>query len=104
MTGTPASTPAVRTADPGETDAVRRLDALGNRIFLGPMLGDGYPADLRKDTSAITDWSFVLDGDEQTIAVPLDVLGVNYYTYLLARHRTGEPAAETGVPGEFWRW
>ena len=33
-----------------------------------------------EDTSAITDWSFVLDGDEQTIAVPLDVLGVNYYT------------------------
>ena len=83
----------VRGAGEGESDAVRRLDALGNRIFLGPMLGDGYPADLREDTAAITDWSFVLDGDEQTIAVPLDVLGVNYYTYMLVRGRTGEPAA-----------
>ena len=57
----------VRGAGTGESEAVRRLDALGNRIFLGPMLGDGYPDDLREDTSAITDWSFVLDGDEQTI-------------------------------------
>ncbi len=88
----------VRGADGGESDAVRRLDALGNRIFLGPMLGYGYPADLREDTAAITDWSFVLDGDEQTIAVPLDVLGVNYYTYMLVRSRTGEPAGETASP------
>jgi beta-glucosidase len=85
----------VRGAGDGESEAVRRLEALGNQIFLGPMLGPGYPADLREDTAAITDWSFVLDGDEDTIAVPLDVLGVNYYTYMLVRRRTGGPAAET---------
>lgn len=88
----------VRGAGEGETDAVRRLDGLGNRIFLGPMLGDGYPADLREDTAAITDWSFVLDGDEQAIAVPLDVLGVNYYTYLLVRGRTRGAAPDAPSP------
>ncbi|MFC7362252.1 GH1 family beta-glucosidase [Nocardioides astragali] len=83
-----------RGAEAGAFDAVRRLDALGNRIFLGPMLGDGYPADLRQDTSGITDWSFVRDGDEQAIAVPIDVLGVNYYTYMLVRSRTAEAATD----------
>ncbi|MEU4480252.1 GH1 family beta-glucosidase [Micromonospora sp. NPDC023966] len=66
-------------------DAVRRIDALANRAFLGPMLTGGYPADLLADTAAVTDWSFVQDGDERTAAVPLDVLGVNYYSSTLVR-------------------
>jgi beta-glucosidase len=89
---------ALRGAGADEQEAVRRLDALGNRIFLGPMLGDGYPSDLMKDTAAITDWSFVLDGDEQAIAVPLDVLGVNYYTYTLVRRRRGRSVEEGTSP------
>ncbi|MEV1333827.1 GH1 family beta-glucosidase [Micromonospora costi] len=66
-------------------DAVRRIDALANRAFLGPMLDGAYPADLLADTAAVTDWSFVRDGDEKLIAVPLDVLGVNYYSSTLVR-------------------
>ena len=58
-----------------DRDAVRRLDAVGNRVFLGPMLDGAYPDDLLADTASVTDWSFVQDGDEATIAVPLDVLG-----------------------------
>ncbi|GAA1369046.1 GH1 family beta-glucosidase [Catellatospora chokoriensis] len=68
-----------------DLDAVRRIDALANRAFLGPMLQGAYPADLLADTAAVTDWSFVRDGDESTIAVPLDVLGVNYYSSTLVR-------------------
>jgi beta-glucosidase len=79
----------IRGAGPGDADAVRRVDAVGNRLFLGPILGSGYPADLIDDTSAITDWSFVRDGDESAIAAPdaggIDVLGVNYYTPTLIR-------------------
>jgi beta-glucosidase len=82
----------VRPGAPGEEDAVRRLDAVGNRVFLGPMLGDGYPEDLLKDTAGVTDWSFVRDGDEQTVAVPLDVLGVNYYTPTRVRRRAAAHA------------
>jgi beta-glucosidase len=63
-----------------DQDAVRRIDALANRVFLGPMLDGAYPDDIRADTADITDWSFVQDGDEKLIAVPLDVLGVNYYS------------------------
>jgi beta-glucosidase len=70
-------------------DAVRRIDALANRAFLGPMLDGAYPADLLADTAAVTDWSFVRDGDERTAAVPLDVLGVNYYSTTLVRTTDG---------------
>jgi beta-glucosidase len=69
----------------GDAEAVRRVDAVSNRIFLDPMTGRGYPSDLLSDTASITDWSFVKDGDEKTIAAPLDVLGVNYYSPTLVR-------------------
>ncbi|MCW2886564.1 MAG: beta-galactosidase [Streptosporangiaceae bacterium] len=75
----------VRGVTPADAQAVRRIDAVGNRVFLGPMLDGAYPADLLADTARITDWSFVRDGDEAAIAVPLDVLGVNYYTPTLVR-------------------
>ncbi len=69
----------------GDAEAVRQADAVSNRVFLDPMLGRGYPADLLEDTASITDWSFVRDGDEAIVAAPLDVLGVNYYSPTLVR-------------------
>jgi beta-glucosidase len=66
----------------GETGeaAQRKVAALGNAAFLGPMLEGEYPQDLREVTKDITDWSFVEDGDLATIRQPIDVLGVNYYS------------------------
>ncbi|WP_433343156.1 GH1 family beta-glucosidase [Micromonospora sp. CA-111912] len=75
-----------------DADAVRRIDALANRAFLGPMLGGAYPADLIADTAEVTDWSFVRDGDERAAGVPLDVLGVNYYSTTLVRAWDGASA------------
>ncbi|MEU4134289.1 GH1 family beta-glucosidase [Streptomyces wuyuanensis] len=63
-----------------DVDAARRIDALANRVFTGPMLQGAYPEDLLRDTASLTDWSFVEDGDLKEIAQPLDFLGVNYYT------------------------
>ncbi len=74
----------------GEAEAVRKVDAVANRIFLGPMLDGAYPADLLEDTARVTDWSFVRDGDEAVIAAPLDVLGVNYYAPTLVRTWPGD--------------
>ena len=75
-----------------DCEAVRRIDALANRAFLGPMLDGAYPADLLADTASVTDWSFVRPGDEKLIAVPLDVLGVNYYASTLVRAGDGHTA------------
>lgn len=63
-----------------DLDAARRIDAVGNRIWLGPMLEGAYPEDLIIDTAQVTDWSFVRDGDTATARQPLDLLAINYYT------------------------
>ncbi|WP_336204504.1 GH1 family beta-glucosidase [Nonomuraea sp. LPB2021202275-12-8] len=79
----------VRGESEADAEAVRRTDALANRAFLGPMLDGAYPRDLIEDTASVTDWSFVLDGDEATAAAPLDLLGVNYYNPVLVRQWDG---------------
>ncbi|MEU8400233.1 GH1 family beta-glucosidase [Nonomuraea sp. NPDC048892] len=85
----------VRGVSDRDADAVRRADAVANRAFLGPMLEGAYPRDLIADTAAVTDWSFVRDGDEATACQPLDVLGVNYYNPTLVRAWDGASARET---------
>ncbi len=60
-------------------EAVRKIDGIANRVFLGPMLEGAYPQDVLDDTAAVTDWSFVRPGDLDLIRQPIDVLGVNYY-------------------------
>ncbi|MCX5195458.1 GH1 family beta-glucosidase [Streptomyces sp. NBC_00249] len=62
-----------------DRDAARRIDALGNRIFLDPVFHGRLPEDLVRDTAPLTDWSFVRDGDLRTVSAPIDSLGVNYY-------------------------
>jgi beta-glucosidase len=82
----------VRPEDPysdDDLDAVRQIDAVGNRVFLGPMLQGAYPEDLLSDTAHVTDWSFVQDGDTATAQVPLSVLGINYYSTAKARRFGG---------------
>jgi beta-glucosidase len=100
----------IRPDDPAsaaDLDAVRRADALANRAFLGPMLEGAYPADLLDDTRSISDWGFVRDGDLAQIAVPIDVLGVNYYSTALVRRRraTGDPQRTDGhAPSDASAW
>lgn len=82
----------IRPEDPtsaADADAVRKIDALANRVFLGPMVDGKYPADLLADTAHVTDWSFVQAGDEAAIRQRLDVLGVNYYSTVKVRHFDG---------------
>jgi beta-glucosidase len=89
----------------GGAEAIRKVDAVSNRIFLDPMLNGAYPDDLLSDTAAITDWSFVRDGDEASIATPLDVLGVNYYAPIQVRVGDGTRRGSDGHrlgPGSPW--
>ncbi len=83
---------------PADVDAARRVDALSNRIFLDPLLRGRYPEDLRADVAPISDFAFVLDGDEKTINTELDVLGVNYYSRHVVRASNGaEPTSPRAV-------
>ncbi|WP_078873243.1 MULTISPECIES: GH1 family beta-glucosidase [unclassified Streptomyces] len=69
-----------RSETPADLDAARRIDALATRVFTGPMLHGAYPEDLFTDTAALTDWSFVHDGDTALAHQRLDGLCLNYYT------------------------
>ena len=82
----------VRGASASDGEAVRHVDGMTNRIFLDPLMRGAYPADLLDDTRAITDWSFVRDGDLATIATPIDVLGVNFYSPSLVTAATADLA------------
>ncbi|NED94615.1 beta-glucosidase [Phytoactinopolyspora alkaliphila] len=75
----------LRGVDDTADEAKRRIDGLANRAFTWPMLRGEYPADLLQDTSSVTDWSFVQDGDLAAIHQPIDLLGVNYYSTATVR-------------------
>jgi beta-glucosidase len=81
---------------PADLDAARRIDGVQNRLFLDPILRGRYPDDVVADLAVVTDQAHVRDGDLATIAAPLDLLGVNYYT----RHVV-EAGAGTGR-GSAW--
>ena len=82
-------------ADPVDLAAAHRIDGVANRIFLDPLFHGRYPDDVLASTAHLTDWSFVRDGDLDLIAVPIDALGVNYYTPVTVSGRaTGPEAAD----------
>ena len=87
-----------RPATPADADAARHVDAIANRLFLDPIRHGAYPADLVADTQHVSDWSFVRDGDLETIAAPIDILGVNYYTPSLIAAPSDELAAIAHPP------
>ncbi|MFF9867200.1 GH1 family beta-glucosidase [Streptomyces sp. NPDC013953] len=85
-----------------DVEAARRVDALGNRIFLDPVFHGRLPADLVADTAPLTDWSFVRDGDLEVTSAPVDSLGINYYSPTVVGTGTSEspspwPGAEQYV-------
>ncbi|MGW0733701.1 glycoside hydrolase family 1 protein [Streptomyces sp. NPDC002851] len=82
---------------PADRDAQRRIDALANRIFSGPLLAGAYPEDLLADTADITDWSFVRPQDLNVIKHPLDFLGINYYTPSVVSAATDNAATAANV-------
>lgn len=96
------------TEDPEESaDAVRRIDALANRAFTGPMLRGLYDADLIDDTRDVTDWRFVKTGDLDIIQQPIDILGVNYYSTVTVKSWDGispKASADGHKPGGGSPW
>lgn len=70
---------------PEDIEATRHFDGFRNRWFFDPVFGRGYPDDMVRAYSeegrlpgGLDD--FVRPGDMETIASPLDFLGLNYYT------------------------
>jgi len=70
-----------------DREAARRADGLGNRLFLDPVLLGHYPDDVLLD-AGVAPWFNERAGDLQVIDVPIDFLGINYYS----RHTVAGPA------------
>jgi beta-glucosidase len=62
---------------PEDEAAAWRVDGEGNRWFLDPIFRGSYPADLLERNELVA--PVLRDGDLETIAAPIDFLGVNNY-------------------------
>jgi beta-glucosidase len=63
--------------DPDDVAACRAYDGHRNRFILDPLFRGAYPADVLESLAPIAPPA--RDGDMETIASPIDFLGVNYY-------------------------
>lgn len=83
---------------PQDAAAARRSEALLNRLFIEPVILRRYPAEAVTAFESVGTHLPVRDGDLETIAAPIDFLGINYYMGgAICAHR---PAVEEALPGE----
>ncbi len=75
----------VHPASPSEEDqlAARRFDGIINRMFLDPIFRGKYPEDIVELLGFLL--PEIRPGDMETISVPIDFIGINYYTRSVAR-------------------
>lgn len=96
------STPA--SGAPADLDAQRHFDGFRNRWFFDPVFGRGYPQDMvdgyrERGRFQSERPPFGLPGDQEEIGVPIDFLGVNYYTSLTAAAGSDETESTGIAPG-----
>jgi beta-glucosidase len=70
--------PYPQSQEPEDVRAARWVDGLHNRWFLDPLFRGAYPDDMTEAWAE--SMPEVRDGDLETIATPIDFLGVNNYT------------------------
>jgi beta-glucosidase len=59
-------------------NALRRADAIMNRLFIEPVLGLGYPTEAVKALEGLK--KYMLPGDKEALAFDFDFIGVQTYT------------------------
>jgi beta-glucosidase len=69
----------IRPVSPEAADLAAEMEASHNGVFLGPLFSGGYPERLTAEWSPARVDGLVRAGDLNTIAAPLDFLGVNFY-------------------------
>ncbi len=69
-------------------DEMRTIDGIHNRWWFDGVLKGSYPADLLDDFGQLAE--AIQDGDMETIAQPLDWIGINYYFDILVRGLRGD--------------
>ncbi|WP_299028708.1 GH1 family beta-glucosidase [uncultured Thermanaerothrix sp.] len=72
------------------------LDGYRNRWMLDPLVARGYPLDVIQFFNYSMD--FVKPGDFEAIAIPIDFIGLNYYSRQIVEARNAEGADFTPIP------
>lgn len=90
---------------PADADLARRHDGMWYRWFLDPLAGRPYPADVVADYVAAgveppAELGVVQPGDMETIAAPIDLMGLNYYRREVFRDET----AAGNLPRVVFEW
>jgi len=89
--------------NPNDVEVARLADLHMNAQYLDPVFGRGYPAELLERYRGVSDLAFLRDGDLDTIARPVDFLGVNYYRrHTVTAWRPTAGAEE--LPGSLGAW
>ncbi len=83
---------------PEAAEAADGVDAIHNRVWLGPLVDGAYDERLRALAPPLDDSSVVRDGDLALVQGSADYLGVNYYTP--ARIDVGDGAGSSAVGQE----
>ncbi|MHA4845904.1 GH1 family beta-glucosidase [Flavitalea antarctica] len=69
---------------PADAMAASRMDTLFNRVFIEPLLGEGYPL---KDLKILQRLEpHIKDGDEQRLKFDMDFIGLQNYTREIVAH------------------
>nr|ADD25173.1 beta-glucosidase [Thermoanaerobacter ethanolicus] len=80
--------------------AAQYADGFANRWFLDPIFKGNYPEDMMELYSKIIgEFDFIKEGDLKTISVPIDFLGVNYYTRSIVKYNEDSMLKAENVPG-----
>jgi len=80
--------------------AAQYADGFANRWFLDPIFKGNYPEDMMELYSKIIgEFDFIKGGDLETISVPIDFLGVNYYTRSIVKYNEDSMLKAENVPG-----
>jgi beta-glucosidase len=85
-----------------DAGAVRLVDGTRNRVWLEPLLHARYPDDVLEAWEPLADLRALhRDGDLEEIAVPIDLLGLNYYTPIWVGERAaGREGPAPAGPGQ----
>ncbi|HLS26055.1 MAG TPA: GH1 family beta-glucosidase [Beutenbergiaceae bacterium] len=92
------------TGDSGDFEADRKaaatVDAIQNRLWLDATLHGRYPEEIIDLQQRFNAADAVHPGDMDTIAQPLDLLGVNYYSQHHVRGREPAPVTDPALAGQ----
>lgn len=69
--------------------AAARIDAIVNRLFIDPVLGEGYPIESNKLLGRIR--KYMQPGDEEKLAFDFDFIGLQNYTRGVIEHKWWVP-------------